>query len=149
MELRNDAPPALRPAAEAGFQAVERELATGFPAGAAAALVDVGGNVASGWGGTAVTSPLIAVAGDTVFDLASLTKQVVTAPLAALLAAEGRVLSRGQLIDALAADADEPILERSIDAYVGRLRSKLGDGVQRPRYIETVRGVGYRVVADA
>ncbi|HEX4211939.1 MAG TPA: response regulator transcription factor [Candidatus Dormibacteraeota bacterium] len=68
--------------------------------------------------------------------------------LAALVGAEGRVLSRGQLIDALAAEADEPILERSIDAYVGRIRSKLGDTAGRPRYIETVRGVGYRVVSD-
>ncbi|HEX4212954.1 MAG TPA: serine hydrolase domain-containing protein [Candidatus Dormibacteraeota bacterium] len=90
MELENDAPPALRPVAEAAFEAVERELGTGFAPGAAAALVDADGDVAAAWGGAAVLSPRIPVARDTVFDLASLTKQVVTAPLASLLAAEGR-----------------------------------------------------------
>jgi DNA-binding response OmpR family regulator len=69
--------------------------------------------------------------------------------LAALLGAKGRVLSRDQLIDVLGQDTEEPILERSIDAYVGRLRSKLGDTAQRPRYIETVRRLGYRAVLDA
>jgi DNA-binding response OmpR family regulator len=35
-------------------------------------------------------------------------------------------------------------MERSIDVYVGRLRSKLGDDPDRPSYVATVRGVGYR-----
>ena len=67
--------------------------------------------------------------------------------LAALLGAEGRVLTRDVLMDLLEQDAAEPILERSIDAYVARLRSKLGDPARCPRYIETVRGIGYRVVS--
>jgi DNA-binding response OmpR family regulator len=67
--------------------------------------------------------------------------------LAALLGAEGRVLTRDVLMDLLEQDGAEPILERSIDAYVARLRSKLGDPARCPRYIETVRGIGYRVVS--
>jgi DNA-binding response OmpR family regulator len=67
--------------------------------------------------------------------------------LAALLGAEGRVLTRDVLMDLLEQDGAEPILERSIDAYVARLRSKLGDPARCPRYIETVRGIGYRVTA--
>ena len=89
MELLNDGPPALRPAAEAGFEAVERKLEEGFPPAAAAALVDADGNVAAAWGGAARLMPPTRVTRNTLFDLASLTKQVVTAPLAALLAAEG------------------------------------------------------------
>lgn len=69
--------------------------------------------------------------------------------LAALVLARGRALSRAALIDALSGDAAEPILERSIDAYVGRLRRKLGDTSGPPRYVETVRGLGYRALLDA
>lgn len=69
--------------------------------------------------------------------------------LAELVLARGRVLSRPALIDALSAVQEEPILERSIDAYVARLRRKLGDTANPPRYVETVRGLGYRALLDA
>jgi DNA-binding response OmpR family regulator len=69
--------------------------------------------------------------------------------LARLVLARGRVLSRSALIDALDPQQDEPILERSIDAYVGRVRRKLGDVTSPARYVETVRGVGYRALLDA
>ena len=64
--------------------------------------------------------------------------------LAALLQAGGRVLTRDQLMDALYG-ADGAVLERAIDVHVGRLRHKLGDDPAAPRYVATVRGVGYRV----
>ncbi|HSH21041.1 MAG TPA: response regulator transcription factor [Candidatus Caenarcaniphilales bacterium] len=64
--------------------------------------------------------------------------------LAALLQAGGRVLSRDQLMDALYG-LEGDVLDRTIDVHVGRLRSKLGDDPSSPRYIATVRGVGYRV----
>ena len=31
-----------------------------------------------------------------------------------------------------------------LDVHVGRLREKLDDDAERPRYVMTVRGVGYR-----
>ncbi|MBM6620302.1 response regulator transcription factor [Micrococcaceae bacterium RIT802] len=34
--------------------------------------------------------------------------------------------------------------ERSVEVHVGNLRRKLGDNAKAPRWIETVRGVGYR-----
>jgi len=64
--------------------------------------------------------------------------------LAALLSAGGRVLTRDQLIDALHG-ADGLVLDRTIDVHIGRLRHKLGDDPAAPRYVATVRGVGYRV----
>jgi DNA-binding response OmpR family regulator len=64
--------------------------------------------------------------------------------LAALLEANGRVLSRDQLLDAIYADGEADILDRTVDALVKRLRGKLGDEAERPRYVVTVRGVGYR-----
>lgn len=64
--------------------------------------------------------------------------------MSALLEAGGRVLTRDQLIDALHG-LDGAVLDRTIDVHIGRLRSKLGDDPAAPRYIATVRGVGYRV----
>jgi DNA-binding response OmpR family regulator len=61
-----------------------------------------------------------------------------------LLEANGQVLTRDQLIDAVHG-ADGLVLERTIDVHVGRLRTKLGDDAAAPRYVATVRGVGYRV----
>ena len=64
--------------------------------------------------------------------------------LTALLAADGRVLTRDQLLDALHGLAERDVLDRAIDAHVRRLRDKLGDSAEEPRYVATVRGVGYR-----
>ena len=67
--------------------------------------------------------------------------------LAALLEADGRVLSRDQLMNAVYPDGETVVLDRTIDALVKRLREKLGDDAVRPRYVMTVRSVGYRAVA--
>ena len=63
--------------------------------------------------------------------------------LSALVEARGRVVTRQQLVDRLHPNGDG-IDDRSIDVYVGRLRSKLGDGSAR-RFVVTARGVGYRL----
>jgi DNA-binding response OmpR family regulator len=54
------------------------------------------------------------------------------------------VLSRERLLDALYGHAEGDVTDRAIDVYVKRLREKLGDDPASPRYIATVRGVGYR-----
>lgn len=41
-------------------------------------------------------------------------------------------------------DADE----RSVEVHIGNLRRKLGDHAKSPRWIETVRGIGYRAAAS-
>ncbi|MEJ1089328.1 response regulator [Microbacterium sp. Mu-80] len=38
--------------------------------------------------------------------------------------------------------------KRAIEAHMTNLRRKLGDSVSQPSYIETVRGVGYRLTAE-
>lgn len=35
--------------------------------------------------------------------------------------------------------------ERAIEVHMGNLRKKLGDNAQNPRWVQTVRGVGYRL----
>jgi DNA-binding response OmpR family regulator len=64
--------------------------------------------------------------------------------LATLLEADGRVLTRDQLLDALYGSDEADVLDRTIDVHIGRLRDKLGDDAESPRYVATVRGVGYR-----
>ena len=66
--------------------------------------------------------------------------------LTALVQAEGRVLTRQVLLDSLYGDVQGDALERTIDVHVGRLREKLGEEADHPRYIATVRGAGYRAV---
>jgi DNA-binding response OmpR family regulator len=60
------------------------------------------------------------------------------------LDADGRALSRDQLLDAIHGSGEGDVLDRAIDVYVKRLREKLGDDPAAPRYVATVRGVGYR-----
>jgi DNA-binding response OmpR family regulator len=43
---------------------------------------------------------------------------------------------------------DFPSTERVVDVHITNLRKKLGDTSDTPRYIETVRGVGYRFRED-
>lgn len=62
----------------------------------------------------------------------------------ALVEANGRVLTREQLMDAVYGEGDAYVLDRTIDALVKRIREKLADDAERPRYVATVRGVGYR-----
>src|SRR6202165_904041 len=66
--------------------------------------------------------------------------------LTALVQADGRVLTRQVLLDSLYGQVQGDALERTIDVHVGRLRDKLGEAVDSPRYIATVRGAGYRAV---
>jgi DNA-binding response OmpR family regulator len=64
--------------------------------------------------------------------------------LAALLEAGGRVLSRDQLLDAVYGQDQTDVLDRTVDVHIGRLRDKLADDPDQPRYVATVRGIGYR-----
>jgi DNA-binding response OmpR family regulator len=68
--------------------------------------------------------------------------------LVTLIEAGGRVLSRDQLLDAVYGSDQADVLDRTIDVHVGRLRDKLDDDADRPRYVMTVRGVGYRSAPD-
>jgi DNA-binding response OmpR family regulator len=55
----------------------------------------------------------------------------------------GRVFTRLQLLEASQGVAYEGY-ERSIDAHIKNLRAKIELDTKKPRYIETVFGVGYR-----
>jgi DNA-binding response OmpR family regulator len=63
--------------------------------------------------------------------------------LATLAREPGRVFTRAQLLDAVHGVAFESY-ERAIDAHVKNLRKKIEPVPGQPRYLRTVRGVGYR-----
>jgi DNA-binding response OmpR family regulator len=65
--------------------------------------------------------------------------------LVSLARAPGRVKTREQLIESIAERLYDGI-DRSIDVHVWSLRKKLGDDPKKPRFIETVRAVGYRLI---
>ncbi len=58
-----------------------------------------------------------------------------------------RVLSRDQLMDNLHG-VDWSVYDRSIDVLVSRLRQKLDDDPRLPKYIKTIRGLGYKFIAE-
>jgi two-component system response regulator RegX3 len=60
-----------------------------------------------------------------------------------LLRNAGRVMTRGQLIDRIWG-ADYVGDTKTLDVHVKRLRSKLEDDPANPRYLITVRGLGYK-----
>jgi DNA-binding response OmpR family regulator len=57
----------------------------------------------------------------------------------------GRVFTRAQLLDAVHGVAIESY-ERAIDAHVKNIRRKIENDPRAPRHLQTVFGVGYRVV---
>ncbi|HLC02241.1 MAG TPA: response regulator transcription factor [Anaerolineales bacterium] len=67
--------------------------------------------------------------------------------LAVMVSHPGQVFNRMQLLEQVQGSAYAGY-ERTIDAHIKNLRSKLGDDPHHPRFIETVRGVGYRFVQD-
>lgn len=65
--------------------------------------------------------------------------------LATLMKAKGRVKSREALLEDVSERRFE-VFDRSIDVHVSQLRKKLGDDAKSPRFIQTVRGVGYKLI---
>ena len=79
-----------------------------------------------------------AVLGDTPLDLTTLEFAI----LAALLKSKGRVKTRERLIEEVS-ERRFDVFDRSIDVHVSSLRKKLGDDAKNPRFIRTIRGIGY------
>jgi DNA-binding response OmpR family regulator len=101
-----------------------------------------------------VASDELLVCGDLVVDPARHEARIAGTPvqlsalelrlLATLLDADGRALTRDQLLDGIHGSGEGDVLDRAVDVYIKRLREKLGDDANAPRYVATVRGVGYR-----
>jgi DNA-binding response OmpR family regulator len=72
--------------------------------------------------------------------------------LADLLSSRRRVRSKTELALALRGNGGSGFVSdsdaRAIEVHMANLRRKLGETPSRPRWIETVRGVGYRLTAQ-
>ncbi len=68
--------------------------------------------------------------------------------LAALARDPGIVMSRTALLDSVWGH-EFMGEDHLVDVHVANLRRKLGDDAERPRFVETVRGFGYRLALSA
>ena len=82
-----------------------------------------------------------AVLGDQRLDLTTLEFNL----LECLARGRGRVKTREQLIEALT-ERDYDVFDRSVDVHIWSLRRKLGDDPKSPRYIRTIRAMGYMLI---
>jgi two-component system OmpR family response regulator len=65
--------------------------------------------------------------------------------LSHLLKNKNRAISREELLENVdSIDYDSGL--KSIDVIIGRLRSKLGENPKEPKYIKSVRGIGYKLI---
>ena len=63
--------------------------------------------------------------------------------LATLMRQPGRVFTRSQLLDTIRGEEGDSF-ERAVDAHVKNLRRKIERDPRKPKYLQTVYGVGYR-----
>jgi DNA-binding response OmpR family regulator len=63
--------------------------------------------------------------------------------LAAFIKNRGRILSREQLLDA-AWGRDVYVTDRAVDAHIVQIRRKIEPDSKNPRYLVSIRGLGYR-----
>lgn len=60
-----------------------------------------------------------------------------------LLSNTNAVVSREQIVESCESLSDS--YSKSLDVIIGRLRSKLGDDSRNPRYLHSIRGLGYKL----
>jgi len=95
--------------------------------------------------------------GELEIDIASMTVSVQGKPVTTtvrefrlleyLVRHRGRVFTRDQLLDAVWKEGSF-VTPRSIDVFVRRLREKIERDPRHPRYLKTLRGIGYRFEAS-
>jgi DNA-binding response OmpR family regulator len=61
-----------------------------------------------------------------------------------IISADGRILSRNQLLEMTRHSSNDDVFDRTIDVLIMRLRRKIEPNPQVPIFIVTERGIGYR-----
>ena len=99
---------------------------------------------------TSITTPDFELHSDSMTLVVRGTPTDVTATefrlLHFLASHSGRVFSRDQVLDAVWRDLSF-VTPRSVDVYIRRLREKIEQDPEDPRYLKTVRGAGYKFEA--
>jgi DNA-binding response OmpR family regulator len=62
------------------------------------------------------------------------------------MAAPGKVFTREELLAQLYPRHEATVIGRVVDVHIGKLRQKIERDPSNPRYILTVRGIGYQFV---
>ncbi len=65
--------------------------------------------------------------------------------LLVLINNKGIALSRNQLLEGIWDVAGDFVNDNTLTVYIKRLREKLEDDLQNPKFIKTIRGIGYKV----
>lgn len=60
-----------------------------------------------------------------------------------LLSNKNGIVSREQIVESCESLSD--IYSKSLDVIIGRLRTKLGDDAKNPKYLHSIRGLGYKI----
>ncbi len=68
--------------------------------------------------------------------------------LEALMNSPGRVFTREELLAHLYPRHEAVVIDRVVDVHIGKLRQKIEKDPANPKYILTVRGIGYQFVED-
>jgi DNA-binding response OmpR family regulator len=64
--------------------------------------------------------------------------------LKALMESPGKVFTRHELLARIYPRHDAVVIERVVDVHIGKLRQKIEEDPANPKYILTVRGIGYQ-----
>lgn len=77
------------------------------------------------------------------------SRQVLLTPhefalLKALMSQPGKAFTREELLDCIYPDGEAVVIDRVVDVHIGKLRQKIEPDPSTPRYILTIRGVGYQ-----
>jgi len=66
--------------------------------------------------------------------------------LQTLMSSPGKVFTREELLARLYPRHEAVVIDRVVDVHIGKLRQKIEKEPSNPKYILTVRGIGYRFV---
>jgi DNA-binding response OmpR family regulator len=122
-----------------------RTLPTGDAAPGSGAVAEAGREKAGGQAGLTVDVPRRTATVDGRRIALTTTEFEI---LSALARDPGVVISRQALLDTIWG-IDFVGDDHLVDVHVANLRRKLGDDADAPRFVETVRGAGYRLVVPA
>jgi DNA-binding response OmpR family regulator len=64
--------------------------------------------------------------------------------LEALMERPGKVFTRDELLNRVYPNREATVIDRVVDVHIGNLRQKIEPDLTKPKYIITVRGLGYR-----